>query len=345
MSSLRRAIALATLGTALPAFGQAAPTLVEVQSYRSHADDAEIVGSALGVVVEAEGFLLTTYRSLTDPETGALLPHMTATLASADGDKPRPFPARVVGVEPTLNFAVLKIEAEEAFVPSVVLRDKGLETGQTIYAATELLESGSRDEEGLAVGQLISLNSIECYQESLTQTMYQASMIIPKGGLGSPVFDKSGRVIALYTGYEPPHTDGDQVDDASETHLLPIFLAFNIYDSIKTRQSLESPWTGFSVRSLTDAEATRIPEIDARFKSGIALDYVWPDSPAAELGLREGDILLHFAHHAIASPADFQKWLYMYGVGRDVKMVMLRDDQPFVLKYKIERRPEWAVPR
>lgn len=343
MSNLRRAIAMATLGTSAPALAQPMPTLVSVESYRSGTNDSKAIGSTLGVVVEAEGFVLTTYRALVDPDTGRLLPRLSATVAGPDG--PQRLDARVVGVEPTLDFAVLKLNAEEAFVPSNIRRDRGLETGQTVFAATGV-PGAAGDEPSLAAGTLVSLNSIECYQESLTQTMYQAEMIIPDGGLGSPVFDKNGSVIAMYTGYEPPHTPGDSdVDDPSETHLLPIFLAFNIYDSIKSRQSLESPWTGFSVRSLTEEEAQRIPEIDSRFKSGIALDFIWPDSPAEKLGLREGDVLLYFAHHEITAPADFQKWLYMYGVGRDVKLVLLRDDKPFVLKYTIEKRPEWAVPK
>ncbi len=127
--------------------------------------------------------------------------------------------------------------------------------------------------------------------------------------------------------------------------MLPIFLAFNVYESIKHRQSLASPWTGFSVRPLSGDEQARFPVADGRFQSGIAFDFIWDNSPASKMGLEKGDILVRFGHHPIHSPADFQKWLYMYGVGREVEIYVLRDGAVTVFDYTIEERPDWAVPR
>lgn len=322
----------------LPLYAVPAPNVVEVSSHRTA--DTPPADRTLGFIVETDGFLITSYQELVDPAKGTLHPSFKVTVSNKD----KTYPARVIGLEPTLNFAVLQIDApEEVFEASVISRDRSIVPGQGLYAATQ-----ARDpEKEQAMGRLLALNSLECYQESLTQTMFSSEMIIDERSIGSPVFNGKGDVVALYTGYEPPDNpeDDTHVDDDPITHLLPIFLAFNIYESIKQRRSLASPWTGFSVRPLTRAEEAQFPVADGRYQGGIAFEYIWENSPAEAMGLQTDDILLRFAHNPISSPADFQKWLYMYGVGRKVDLYVLRDGEILVKEYTIEERPKWAVPK
>ena len=81
------------------------------------------------------------------------------------------------------------------------------------------------------------------------------------------------------------------------------------------------------------------------FDGGIALEDVWERSPAEALGLQIGDVLLSFGEHPIKSVADFQRWLYMHGVGETVTLKFLRGTKVFEHSYTIEERPRWAVPR
>jgi len=44
--------------------------------------------------------------------------------------------------------------------------------------------------------------------------------------------------------------------------------------------------------------------------------------------------------------ADFQKWLYLNGVGQPVKLIFLRDGREYLFAdYVIEERPASAKPR
>ncbi len=149
---------------------------------------------------------------------------------------------------------------------------------------------------------------------------------------------------AIYTGFKPtPEPGHEEVE--GETHLLPIELCFNIYESLKTKRSLKSPWTGFSVRPLTDAERAFFPTAK-KHHGGVAVEEVWENSPAQRMELKEGDILVQFSYNRILSVADFQKWLYMYGVGQPVKLMFLRNGTDYLATdYTIEERPQWAKPK
>ncbi|WPJ97908.1 S1C family serine protease [Coraliomargarita algicola] len=316
----------------------ATPSIVEICASNGPGAPQVIERHSLGFIVEEEGFLLTSYESLTKPETGTLLSRFEVSWDSGTGTSR--YAARIIGVEPTLNFAVLKIEREGGFAASKILRDDSLVAGEEIFAATQANAVSTH----LVVGRLEALNSKECYQQDLTATMLAAEIDIPSSGIGGPVFDRTGSVIGMFTGYHPPEDDDDQANEAELTHILPIFLAFNIYDSIKQRQSLASPWTGFSVRPLNEVERRQFPVAQGQFTGGIAFEYIWESSPAAAMGLAVDDILLRFAYYPIHSPADFQKWLYLYGVGRTVKLYILRDGEILVKEYTIEERPSWVKP-
>ncbi len=292
----------------------------------------------IGFVVEKDGFILTTYRNLVTDGTSEL-PENIRVFSAADPGRPRA--TRIIGVEPTLDLAILKTDDAEGLVALPRSPDPAAIAPGTPIAAVRGINNGGVT---LTEGAVTALNTRECYQESLTSTMFRALIDIPPASTGSPVvLAATGEIAAIFTGYKPQAVD-DHTEDAGETHLLPIHLCFNIYESLKQKQSLKSPWTGFSVRPLTEAECRFFPTARTH-NGGIAIEHVWKNSPAERLGIRVNDILVQFAYNRILSPADFQKWLYMYGVGGSVKLTILRDGKDYlVTEYVIEERPAWAKP-
>lgn len=288
----------------------------------------------LGFIVEKDGFLLTTYRNLVVPATEDL--HESFRVRSGS----REFSAEIIGVEPTIDLAILKLESEENFTAVVAATTREIVPGQA-------LEATRFDGDSVTVipGTVTALNTKQCYQHSLASTMFRAQITIPASSIGGPVFHAdSGEVAAIFTGFKPVAEPGHE-EAAGETHLLPIELCFNIYESLKTKRSLKSPWTGFSVRPLTDAERAFFPTAK-KHHGGVAVEEVWENSPAQRMGVKEGDILVQFSYNRILGVADFQKWLYMYGVGHPVKLIFVRNGGEYLATdYTIEERPAWAKPK
>jgi S1-C subfamily serine protease len=78
----------------------------------------------------------------------------------------------------------------------------------------------------------------------------------------------------------------------------------------------------------------------------VGIEYIWPESPAARLGVRADDLLVQLGYNRITSVADFQKWLYLNGVGQSVKLIFLRGGREYLFAdYAIEERPASARPR
>lgn len=333
-------VTFAGVAIASTAFAQDLPPLITIEAHSDGANADASIRRGFGFVMETDGFLLSSYQNLTDPETGALLPEIRVVIW--DQRDRGSVPARVIGVEPTLNLAVLKVEAKTPLRAAELDKQRLAEVGKQIFAATRL-DPEHPTELNVVRGNLTGLNDKECYQASLTSTMFQAHMKLSPTLIGAPIYGIDGKIVALYTAYAGEVSIGEPED---EVHVLPIFLATNIYDSIKRKRSYESPWTGFSVRSLTPAETKASFPTSRGYRSGIAIEYVWENSPAERMGIRVGDVLLRLGGARTSNVGSFQKWLYLYGVGHRAQLTFLRDGKEhLVVDYVIEKRPDWARPK
>lgn len=320
--------------------------LLVIQTEFERPDAEPIQQSCLGFVIESDGYLLTSYQQIIDPATNRLSGSIQAILQ--DGDQQIILPAQVIGLEPTLNFAVLKIDHSSPINVLELNTNRDLEAEEPVTAYHQ-------DAEGQFLpihGTFTLMNQLECYQENLTATMLKTEIELPTSSIGGPILDDQGKIFAMHTAHVPDMDEEQKAQlnlSENEVHLLSMGLAMNVYDSIKQRRSLVSPWTGFSVRTLSDEEIEKFPLVKKRVRCGIGLEHIWEGGPAEALGIQRDDILFKMSHYPICSVASFQRWLYLYGVGHKVKLHFVRQteegDKVVIIDYTIEERPKWAKPR
>ena len=75
---------------------------------------------------------------------------------------------------------------------------------------------------------------------------------------------------------------------------------------------------------------------------GIYVDNVFDPSPAAVSGLRVGDILTRINGTRLSTVFDFQKSLYLAGIGNIITVELYRDGQMTSQEVTVERRPAAA---
>ena len=195
------------------------------------------------------------------------------------------------------------------------------------------------------MGLLSAKPSRDCYQELMSATFMQATMFVPPGAIGGPVVDLDGNVLGILTTLD---AGASAVLVPGTAWALPSKITAGLYDAIRTAGTTKSPWLGFSVMSRAEiATARGFAAFQAMKKPphGILLENVFAPSPAATAGLKPGDFLTHFAGVEIHAPVDFQRQLYLAGVGREVELVMFRDGETFRSTLPIEARPPEAKPR
>ena len=295
-----------------------------------------------GFLVSAEGSILTAQRLLL-VESGAPVDAVDVELH--DG---RHRIARIVGSEPTIDLAVLELEPSRRARPSE-LHPIRIGDSDAIRVGHWTIALGDPPGPGktFVVGTLSSSPERQCYQEDLTATLMQTSLGVPVGGYGGPLLDIEGAVVGMMV----PGPDGDLgglvSSQAPLRFALPINLAMAIYEPLLLKGSRQSPWLGFSVLELRAAWEGAADELEASAwpPHGVYIDDVFEPSPAAAAGIRVGDSLTSIDGHPLHSVSDFQKWLYLSGIGRSIALEIFREGATIETRVTVEQRPAAVVPR
>ena len=90
----------------------------------------EVRNRSLGFIVEKEGFVLTNYQNLTSEPDGRLLEQFEVKHGSST------YKAEIIGVEPTINIGILKLQTEETFMPVVCAVKREITAGMPLRAVS-----------------------------------------------------------------------------------------------------------------------------------------------------------------------------------------------------------------
>lgn len=299
------------------------------------------VGS--GFVLDKNGEILTNRHILMTPE-GKL-----ADLIDVETQDQRNTICSVIGMEPTLNIALIKLEVfNPQFPPQfapIELGDSGkASAGHWAIAMGEPFGP----EQFFRPGVISSLPNRDCYQEQLTATYLQVALQAHPQAYGGPVVDIHGRVIGILTPEHPTLGREPRTRSVGIEFAMPMNVVLNLLRAIRAKGSTLSPWLGYAVMSRAELRKERGAEAfnampKPRF--GIFIENVFDPSPAHAAGIQPGDFLVKFDGKLVHTPLDFQRFLYLAGIGARVKLEMWRNGEAVVHDLLIEQRPANAITR
>ena len=226
-------------------------------------------GTGSGVILTSDGYIVTNNHVISDAEE---------ILVSLSGNK-TPYPAEVVGVDPDSDLAVLKIDATD--LPTIVAADSStLKAGDTVLA----LGSPFGLSETVTTGIVSALGrnsvSIASYENFI-----QTDASINPGNSGGALVDNKGRLIGINTAILSRSGGNVGIGFA-----IPVNMVMNVADQLIQNGEMRRGYLGVMLRELTPdlAEAFQVPT-----NKGVLIDQVFPNTPAADAGLRDGDVLLN----------------------------------------------------
>lgn len=241
---------------------------------------------------------------------------------------------RVVGMEPSIRLAVLKIDPPVPVKPARLGDSESVRVGQWAIAVGDPPGAGRT----FAPGTIAGTPERDCYQEHRGSTLLQSSAAMEAAGYGGPLVDIRGDVIGL-TVPAPGLTLEREGTLVGPIAALPIRLAMTIYDALRVKESERSPWIGISVLDLSSRLRHRI---ESPPTTGIYIDDVFVPSPASRVDVRVGDVLTAMNGNRILGVPDFQRWLYLLGIDAPVLLEIHRGGQVLRKEVTIEVRPEAA---
>jgi serine protease Do len=168
--------------------------------------------------------------------------------------------------------------------------------------------------------------------ESL-QNLFQTDAAINQGNSGGPLVNINGEVIGINTAVA-----GEGAENIG--FAIPIDDVKGLIETVLSTGKLERPYLGVRYVSLTDDIAE---DYELEVKRGAYIlpseggqPSIFPGSPAAKAGLREGDVITTVNDRSIDEKNNLTSVLSRFKVGEEVTLEIIRDGQEAEIRATLE---------
>ena len=284
--------------------------------------DREQSGTGSGFIISQDGRILTNAHVIDGAD------RVTVTLK--DG---RTLDGKVMGTDPVTDVAVVKIEAEN--LPTATLGNSDqLQSGEWAIAIGNPLGLDNTVTTGIisATGRSSSQIGISDKRVNFIQT----DAAINPGNSGGPLLNQRGEVIGINTAI---------IRNAQGIGFaIPINHAETIADQLIAEGKVEHPFLGIQMVKITPEFQQRINEDpNSGFRlsesEGVLIARVVRNSPAAQAGIRSGDVLTRVNGESVAEPRAVQKSVEKTTVGAELPVELVRDGRTLNLTIKVGALP------
>jgi len=310
-------------------FNQASPSVVYISTSKAvrsfwNRDIRQVPrGSGSGFIWDEFGHIVTNYHVI----EGA----SEANIRLNDG---RTYPARLVGVSPNHDLAVLKIEVKFDLPPAVpVGASDDLLVGQSVFA----IGNPFGLDYTLTSGIVSALNrSLSADSDLIINNLIQTDAAINPGNSGGPLLDSAGRLIGINTAiYSPSGASvgiGFAVPVDTVNRVIPQLIATGRY----TRFSL-----GISIDDDINQQISKQLGIE-----GVAILEIAPNSSAFKANLKSaqltrfgitlGDVIQSVNGKQVKSVKSLLSELDNVKIGETVSIGVLRDESKIQFQVVLE---------
>jgi S1-C subfamily serine protease len=297
-------------------------------------------GSGSGFVYDTEGHIVTNYHVVENAE------ELLVTLANG-----QVYEAKVVGVDPANDLAVIRIDAGADLPEPVALGDSDqLRVGQFVLA----IGNPFGLEQTLTTGVVSALGRvIESPDGSFIGEAIQTDAAINPGNSGGPLIDLQGNVIGVNSQIISTSGTSSGVGFAVSVNTVR-----RVVPELISRGYYPHPWLNTQMLTLTPATAEVLREagMNVPVDTGLLVIEAVRGGPADKAGIRGGDRVVRIGRYQIplggdiiiavnGEPVnDFQDLtVYLETetiVGDTVELTIIRDGEEQAIAVTLEERPQ-----
>ncbi|WP_258375366.1 S1C family serine protease [Curtobacterium sp. MCSS17_008] len=324
----------ATVVTAVAA--QATPSVVTINVSAGSAG-----GTGSGVFFTKDGYIVTNTHVVTlDGDSG----NGTITVTTADG---KIYPAKLVGTDPTVDLAVIKIDADDT-KPISFADSSDLNVGDTAVAIGAPLGLSNTVTDGIVstLNRSIQVASSAPSQggdpneggdgsspfefpgnggstnTTVSLPVIQTDASINPGNSGGALLDSKGKLIGINVAIASAGSS-----QSSDAQSGSIGVGFAIPSNLVQRVANEIREDGSATHGLLGATVGDASEDASATQVGALIKSVVSGGAAADAGLRRGDVVTKIGSATVADATDLTAQVRFFAGGAKTTITYVRDGQ------------------
>ena len=268
-----------------------------------------------GFVIDSSGLILTNHHVIADADE--------IKIQFTESPDEKPTDAEVVGKDPELDVALLKVKTSRELTVAPLGDSDALDVGEYVMAVGNPFGQGHSVTHGIisAKGRLSPDFPLANY--------LQTDAPINPGNSGGPLVNLKGEVIGI----------NNAIDQRAQGigFAIPISIVKKILPQLRSQGSVSRGYIGVLVGEVT-------PEISDQLKmkkdvKAPMVTHVYPNAPAEAAGLKPYDLVLEFNGKAIRNSNELIGAVTSVNVGETVPVKILRGTEEKVLSLKVAKRP------
>ena len=273
-----------------------------------------------GVIVSADGLVLTNNHVVAG-ESGRISLRQLPAVSVALGDK-REVQASIVGVDPTTDLALLKIDAGS--LPTIPWGDSG-----TLKVAEWVLAIGNP----FQLNQTVTLGIVSALGRANVgisdyEDFIQTDAAINPGNSGGALVNTRGQLVGINTAIFSRSGGYQGIGFA-----VPSNLARRVVNDLTEYGEVRRGSIGYvEIAPLSTLAAQQLGVPDAK---GVLIQGMRRDAAAYEAGLRPGDVIVEFNRATISDGGQLLRLVQDARIGSTAVVGVIRDGQKIELKIPI----------
>ena len=284
-------------------------------------------GVGSGFLVSADGYVLTNAHVVAEADSLKV----TRTLP---GGKELSYTGKVLGLDPYLDLALVKIEADGK-LPFLTLGDS-----EKVRAGDWCVAIGSPFglQQTLTVGVISSVRQRIRIDDRVFKNMLQTDASINRGNSGGPLLNISGEVVGMNTAIFSPSGTSAGVGFA-----IPSSEMKKAFERLKGGEDAAVPaWAGVALAGL---DPVLVRNLGLPSLQGALVQSVSPDSPAEKAGLKHGDVIISIDGNAIAGPEEAADYIGALKAGDKASFEIYRLGRQRTVTVSLQARPSSVLGR
>ncbi|MBY0313468.1 MAG: Do family serine endopeptidase, partial [Phycisphaerales bacterium] len=272
-----------------------------------------------GVLVTKDGYILTNNHVV----EGASL----VTVATEGSQK---YTAKIVGTDPQTDIAVLKIEGD-TFPTAEIGDSDNLKVGEWVVAIGNPFELNQTVTAGIVSAKGRSQRG-GSMNDVTFQDFIQTDAAINPGNSGGPLLNLHGQIVGINSAILTRTGGSIGIGFA-----IPANMAKNVMDQLISSGKVERGFLGIQPQDLNDDLAK---SFNYGGGSGVLVSDVTSDTPAAQAGVKAGDIITKINGKPPTNADNLRNTIASMGPGKKVDLEIFRDGKAQSISATLGKRPD-----
>ncbi|HKY65418.1 MAG TPA: trypsin-like peptidase domain-containing protein [Acidimicrobiales bacterium] len=297
-------------------------------------ESGQVAGSGSGIVISEDGQILTNNHVVAQAADGGSLGVTFSDGSTAD--------AEIVGRDPATDLAVIQAQDVSGLTPATLGSSSDLQVGDTVLAIGSPLGLDGSVSAGIvsALNRAITLQGEDPQQQSpfggqsagpadtAVIDAIQTDAAINPGNSGGALINADGEVVGINTAIaslaQGTSSEGGNIGVG---FAIPIDTARDLAQQLIDHGSVTHAYLGVSIA-------------DADTGSGALVGGVEEGQPAAEAGLREGDVITKVDDKDVTDAASLTAAVRSKAPGDEVQVTFTRDGDSQTAEVTLGELPE-----